>query len=303
MIADQRVAVLGPFTYFENHFPERWKIDQSVLCLDVNEKNHSRLIQLHNFRPSFTLFYRPELYPLHYIQTLRGLKVAFLSEPLPGLVDGHLDVSAETQLRMRVYEGMNWNAFDWRIYYDGGKRAAAEHLGYRIDEYFPLPIDTQWFNSAGRSERALFDVCFVGKATPHRIMKLDALRDSRLRFLWIAHGCSGRMLASIFRRSKLVLNVHADNKEAFEPRIYLAAACGAVVLSEPLSCAPEYFKGRIIQDDREVWNEATIRDYLEIGNVASPQDMKDTAALGARALIERLYQQLSGAKHANTVPT
>jgi hypothetical protein len=192
---------------------------------------------------------------------------------------------------------MDWDAFNWRIYYDSGKRAAAEYLGYRIDEYFPLPIDTQYFNAVGRSERALFDVCFVGKATPHRIMKLEALRDSRLRFLWIAHGCSGRMLASIFRRSKIVLNVHADNKEAFEPRIYLAAACGAVVLSETLSSAPEYFKGRIFQDAREVWNEAIIRDYLEIEKIASFQDAKDTADLSTRTLIGRLYQRLGAPAH------
>ena len=292
-MTDQRIAVVGPFTYFENHFPERWKTDRRVLCLDVNEADYSWLIQLHNFKPSITLFYRPELYPSRYIKTLGGVKVAFLSEPLPPIANGQLDVSAETKLRMRVYEKMTWDTYDWHIYYDAGKRASAESLGYRIDEYLPLPIDTHYFNSIGRSRRPRFDICFVGKATPHRIFKLNFLRSSWLRFLWIAHGCSGRLLASIFRHSSVVLNIHADDKEAFEPRIYLAASCGAIILSERLSSQPDFFKGRIFQDDKKDWNENIMREYLEIGEGQLYQHAQDTAALSTRVLLQRLLQKLT----------
>jgi hypothetical protein len=34
-----------------------------VLCLDVNETDYSFLLNLYDFRPDITLFYRPELYP------------------------------------------------------------------------------------------------------------------------------------------------------------------------------------------------------------------------------------------------
>jgi len=286
---DKRIAVVGPFSYFENHFPENWRRDDNILCLDVNEGDYSWLLHLHNFKPYVTLFYRPELYPERYLSTLRTYKIAFLSEPLPSVVDGRLNLSDETALRMQLYRNLPWNAYDWRIYYDEGKRNTADYLGFRIDEYYPLPIDTSCFNPNGRPDRSSFDVCFIGKATAHRIAKLDFLRSTKLTFGWIAHGFSGRRLAALFRRSKIVLNVHADTDPAFEPRIYLAAACGALVVTEKLSARPRFFTHRIVEENRP-WNESLLREYLEANAAPAllPRFERDLSALSVRKLIERL---------------
>jgi len=130
------------------------------------------------------------------------------------------------------------------------------------------------------------DVCFVGKATPHRIAMLDFLRSASLRFLWVAHGVSGPQLATLFRRCRIVLNVHADGVAAQEPRLYLAAASGCRVLTEPLSTAVMGFQGRISQIEGP-WNEAMVRAELREAARATWtwQDEQDRTAMGVRRLL------------------
>ena len=288
-----RIGVVGPHLYFESHFPESWRHDQNILCLDIDHNNHTKLMLLSNFQPDITLFFRPELYPAPYLSSISGYKVAILSEPLPAMKDGEPVFSSENTERIQVYQQAQWHLYDWCIYYDRGKKDAVAHFGYPINEYAPLPLDTALFNDEPRTRQRTVDVSFVGKPTPHRITRMDFLRYSRLKFVWIAHGCSAEEMAQLFRTSRLVLNVHADNQEAFEPRINLAAACGAVVLSEPLSTAAEYFRGRIFQLDDTEWNEQGIRRYLEASvDPMIPDHSEDVAALSTRALIARLLSRL-----------
>ena len=295
----RRIAVVGHFTYFENHFPEGWRDDPDVICLDVSERDYNWLVAIHNFRPQLTLFYRPELYPRWLVERVPGLRVALLSEPLPTLKDGELEYTDETRLRLQVYGSMSWDAYHWRIFYDAGKKSSAIKLGFPIDEYRPLPIDTSHFRiTCPYSERQL-DVVFVGKPTPHRIARLDFLRSSKLTFLWIAHGMSGGELAALFNRAKLVLNVHADGHPAFEPRLYLAAACGAAVLTEALSSQPELFIESIWELD-DVWHEAALIRIIERAMTTQypKQFQKDLASLSTRLLVADLlsHQRLSNAQ-------
>ena len=289
-----RIAVVGHYTYFENHFPEGWRKDPNILCIDVNEGDYSWLLAVYNFRPQLTLFFRPELYPRRYIESIPGLRVAILSEPIPDLVDGELVLTSETRLRLRVYSNMAWDAYHWRIFYDKGKKASAEKLAFPIDEYRPLPIDTESFCPPVSLKDRIYDVSFIGKPTPHRISKLDFLRSSSLKFLWVAHGLSGNNLAAIFKRSKVVVNVHADGVKAFEPRIYLAAACAAGVFSEPLSSKPEYFLYGIAENNQE-WNTQVLKDFIE--NIYAGIDVRsvaqDCAALSTRRLIEEVWSRCS----------
>mgnify|MGYP003584033401 CR=1 FL=1 len=289
-----RIAVIGHFTYFENHFPERWALNADVLCLDVSEDDYRWMIAAANFRPDLTLFYRPELYPRRYVERIPGVRVALLSEPLPAIRGGQLEFTDETRLRQQVYAPMAWDAYHWRIFYDEGKKESAAMMGYSIDEYRPLPIDISLFRAPHEEKRRPFDVTFLGKATPHRIARMDFLRSSNLKFLWVAHGASGRQLAEVFRRSKLVLNIHADGQEAFEPRLYLAAACGAGVLSEPLSSTPIYFRDRIWEHLGD-WNRSLIRQYLtEFESLEwTSTNQADLEFLSTRRLIEDVWSRFA----------
>lgn len=289
-----RVAIVGHHTYFENHFAEGWRDNPHILCLDVSEGDYSWLLIVRNFKPAITLFFRPELYPAAYLRHIGGLRVALLSEPLPPIVDGKVLLTDESALRIAVYRGMCWDAYHWCIYYDPGKAVTARTLGFRIDEFRPLPIDTDTFRPRLSRRRREIDVFFLGKATPHRIQALDFLRSSRLRFLWIAHGASGRQLARVLRNSRVVLNVHADGAAACEPRLYLAASCGCRVVTEPLSSAPVAFRNKIVQEFRPL-DEKIIREHLasEAQQSWSQTDEKDRQELSTWRLINDLYGRLS----------
>lgn len=281
-----RLAVVGHRTWFENHYPEGWAEDPSVLALDVFEGDYSWLMVLRNWRPDLTLFYRPELYPSRYLHHIPGRRVAFLSEPLPALRDGALAATEESALRLAVYRGMDWGAYHDRLYYDAGRRATAEHLGWPVTGYRPLPLDTAQFHPGEPGEDRPVDLCFVGKATPHRIAMLDFLRLSRMRFLWVAHGVAGAELAALFRRSRVVLNLHADGVPAQEPRLYLAAACGCRVVTEPLSTAPAAFRDRIVALPGP-WNEARLRAEVEASRSQgwSARDEAARLSLGVRRML------------------
>ncbi|TPM37558.1 hypothetical protein [Mesorhizobium sp. B2-3-4] len=99
---------------------------------------------------------------------------------------------------------------------------------------------------------------------------MDFLRSTDLKFAWVAHGLSGRALAALFRRSKVVLNIHADEMPSFEPRIYLGAACGCVVLSEPMGQRPEVMRESIIEYSGSL-DYAGVKSALRLFNTGEPQ--------------------------------
>lgn len=285
--------------WFANHYPEQWRGDADVICLDVSEVDYSWLMVLRNWRPDVTLFYRPELYPERFLQHIDGFRIAFLTEPLPALKEKQLETTPESALRLQVYKRMDWQVFHRRLYYDGGRGETVAFLGWPIDSFRPLPIDTATFYPPRLGTTRPIDICFLGKATPHRIWRLDPLRffgvDSPpLKFVWIAHGLSGMRLARLFRRSKVVLNVHADGVPTMEPRIYLAAACGCRVVSEPLSSAPAVFRPWIVEEPRE-WTYEVLREHL-VAQAAlnwSSADEAERLALGVRRLLAEEYCELT----------
>ena len=285
-----RTAVVGHRTYFENHYAEGWQRDPDILCIDVSEDDYGWLIVLRNWRPDVTLFYRPELYPEHLLRLVPGLRIAFMTEPLPALVDGELRATAESALRLQVYSSMSWQAYHRRLYYDAGRRPTAEHLGWPVDAYRPLPLNTEWFHPSEPGAVRPIDVCFIGKATPHRIAVMDFLRSAPLRFVWVAHGVFGNELAQLFRQSRIVLNVHADGVPAQEPRLYLAAACGCTVLTEPLSTEPAAFRG-LIEQRASPWSECVIRDVLARAERRrwTRADEQDRRSLSVMSLIADEY--------------
>lgn len=240
----RRVAVVGRSVYFENHYPEGRRGDSHVVVFDPSERDVTFLLAVADWRPDLTVFFRPELYPIEFVERIPGRKVALLSEPLPTLNGGVLSHSNETRMRLATYLGMPWAAFDEVLYYDENKKSAVEALRWPVDGYRPLPIDTERFYPS-RNARPI-DVCFIGKPTPRRTALLDTLRLWHGRFLWVAHGVSGHELAWLFRHSKVVLNVHADHLVALEPRVFLGAACGCVVFTEDVGAVPQDIADRVV---------------------------------------------------------
>lgn len=287
-----RIAIVGHFTYFQNHFPEHWREDENVRCFDVDERSYGWMANVKNFKPDITVFFRPELYPHRSIVSVPGIRVAYLSEPIPSVSNGKLNHTSETNIRLAVYKRMDWSAFHWRVYYDPGKRESAEILNFQIDEYRPLTIDTSSFFPAPTNSVFEYDVCFVGKATPLRISALDFLRSSRLRFIWVAHGLSGMKLANLFRNSELVLNVHADGMPASEPRIDLALACGRPVLTQPVSTTPSFLPQLVHQHDLPWSSELILNTIKDRPKVTNEVVLNALRNVSTRTFIDDVFSSL-----------
>ena len=226
-----RVACLGHDTYFENHYCEKSATNFLVGWFSFDHFSSDFYRDIVNFRPDITLIFRPEMHHKSDIALIPGIKIGFSSEPMPKIVNGIVQKSTETDRRVGIFTRMDFTAYDAVYHYDQNSKDYAEQMGWPFAGYRELPVNTDFFHPFDKPE-PYWDLVFVGKATPRRSDLVSALKSYNIQFLWIEHGVSGRELADIFRRSKCILNIHADELVALEPRIYLAAACGVPVLSD-----------------------------------------------------------------------
>ena len=76
------------------------------------------------------------------------------------------------------------------------------------------------------------EVLFVGTLTRRREAWLEKLSRS---FQITQRSAFGKEMAALFRRARIVLNIHASDHSDTETRVFEALGCGAFVLSEQLS--------------------------------------------------------------------
>jgi hypothetical protein len=230
-----RYATIGHKTFFLNHFVEKPnRSGDTSAGFNFNHYSWEFIGDVVNYNPDISLLYRPELYPRQILQAIPGMKIGYSTEPLPKYINGKIVRTGETKVRERMYRYLQFNEFHELFHYDINSKSYIEERGWRFSGYRHIPINTDWFNPFYNGKK-LWDVVFIGKATDRRNAIMDFLRMSHdVSFLWVAHGVSGYHLSRIFKKSRCVLNIHADDTINFEPRIYLAAACGIPVVSEPV---------------------------------------------------------------------
>lgn len=85
------------------------------------------------------------------------------------------------------------------------------------------------------------DVVFVGAMLPRRARIIERLRT---RFPVEVMSVFGDELAQTFNRTKIVLNLHAEEYLDTETRIFEALGCGAFVLTERLSAESPFVSGK-----------------------------------------------------------
>jgi hypothetical protein len=228
-----KYACIGHRIFFENHFIDGHDTADNIRGFDYDHFSHGPFLKLLAYAPDVTLIFRPELFTARMLRMVPGIKIGFSSEPLPAYGDSGMECSEETDIRETVYGQLVAHAYDFFFHYDGRSEKWFEDRAIKVAGYRPLPIDCSVFNPMTGGKKDI-DFLFVGKATTHRINVLKRFTVLPFRYQWIAHGVFGRPLAELIRRSHCVLNVHADGRPQFEPRVLLAAACGTAVLSEPL---------------------------------------------------------------------
>jgi GT2 family glycosyltransferase len=247
-----KIAVVGHKVYFENHYAEDGIDGVITKSFDFDHYDWDFVYDIIDFNPDCTLFYRPELYNREVLQKIPGHKYGFSTEPLPKTKNGITIRTSETDWRENNYKNLCFDEFNSVFHYDDLSQEYAQINGLNFSGYREIPINTNYFNPFGDYKKK-WDVLFIGKATQRRndILNFLTIHPS-LSFLWIAHGTSGNELADCIKQSRCVLNIHADELLALEPRVYLAAACGIPVVTEKLSKNDFIFSENVISFEGEL---------------------------------------------------
>lgn len=280
-----RVACLGHRVYFENHFCELKSRFFNVAWFDYDHFSTTVYADLRNYRPDITLIYRPELHSTEALNSFPGYKIGFSTEPLPKIsADGLLKTSSETDRRLAMISNLQKEGYNRIYHYDSGSRSYIERHHLPIDDYAVIPVNTNHFNPTS-VRKPKWDILFIGKATDRRLRILSHLKNFNLSFLWIEHGVSGSELGTLFKRSRCILNIHADDIQALAPRVYLAAACGVPVLTDPTGDENFPFSKLVRTFDMNNLSLDLVRDNIE--------DVIDSGVLSDKNYLEKCLDDIS----------
>jgi glycosyltransferase involved in cell wall biosynthesis/SAM-dependent methyltransferase len=199
------------------------------------------------FRPEWLAWYRD------VFDELKANDVALIgysTEPVPhGWADPHPD-----QLkRLESLKDALKVDYDLIVHFDQCSLRLLREVGFERIIAHPLPVSKKLFFPEDLPRE--FDVCFLGRSTPHREAFLVPLK-ARYNTLHVAHGLTDDDARTLMNRSKMVVNIHTHEYPSFETRSIMALRCQRPLLSEWLS-------GDYLVADR---------DYTL---VTSPKDLKD----------------------------
>jgi len=179
------------------------------------------------FRPEWLAPY-PEV--LQELQSLGVTVIGYSTEPVPTQWSPapHPDQLA----RFRSLQGALALPYDLIVHFDPSSVAFLRHEGFKRLTSHPLPVSERLFFPEDRQRE--FDVCFLGRSTPHREEMLARLK-MQFRTVHVAHGLCDEHARVLMNQAKLVLNLHNDKYPNFETRVVQALRCGRPLVSEPLT--------------------------------------------------------------------
>ena len=122
--------------------------------------------------------------------------------------------------------------FDAIVHFDVASRLTLLKEGIENLFFHPLPVSRELFFP--EDSPIDFDICFLGRTTPHRERMLAPLKAA-FNLIHVAHGLRDEDARKLMNRSKIVLNIHNHDYPNFENRVVQALYCGKQVFSEPLS--------------------------------------------------------------------
>lgn len=258
-----RIAFVGQPEYFRVTYEDLYKckdynIKEFVLKWGADTEFYKELIE---FNPHIAFFFRPELYPAPLLETLKGIKVALSSEPIPKYINDFLITSQDMKLRFESLKLAKNKKYDYFFHYDKTSLRFLEENGFKIDGEFFFPVSTGIYRPIDCKK--IWDWGFSGRDTIHRERFLGvAKRD--FNGLHIAHGIYGEEFVRLMNACKIGVNLHIDENISLEPRIQTIMALKVMVMSEPLS-HNDLFKPQIhyveFKQPEEFWEK--LRYYLE----------------------------------------
>ena len=229
----KKIAFISQPEYFrfvyEDSLDDLFLTREFPFHYSMTERDFDPLV---SFNADCNIFFRGEFFPKNVLANLGGIKICLSSEPYPRRIDHHWEWSVDSVVRYLAFRRIRERAFDFVFHYDPCSNALFQKDGLFLSGSlaFPVALDTYRPYEAEKK----WDLFFIGRSTPHR-EKLFMHLKHRYQFLHIAHGIWGPELVEYINRSRICLNVHAENEVSWEPRVQMLLACGAFLISEQIT--------------------------------------------------------------------
>jgi len=257
-MTNKRIAFIAQPEYFR--FTYETDLDKAF---DVKEFKFSEIMTngdwsgLLQFQADYNIFFHGETFPNTLLEQLNGKKINLSTEPFPRVINSKIQYTRDSINRYRSFRRIREKKFDYVFHYDKNSFPIFERDGLKLSGEFVLPVATGVYQP--KDEKKVWDLFFVGRSTEHREKYFGFLKYY-YDFLHIAHGIWGPDLVKYLCASRICLNVHAENEISWEPRLQMMLACGAFVISEPIS-SNEYIQPGV--DYVEVTTEIEMREAVD----------------------------------------
>lgn len=228
-----KIAFVSQPEYFrfvyEHDLDDLAEVREFKLTYSMDTEQFSDLLE---YGADFNIFFRGEYVPSEVLQKLRGVKINLSSEPFPREINRHIEYTGDSLERYRSFRVIRNKPFDYVFHYDASSLNFMLSNGLKLSGEFAFPVAIGVYKPMDIPKE--WDIFFIGRSTNHREQFFGPLKHY-YNFLHIAHGIWGAELVRYMSAARICLNVHAEDEISWEPRLQMMLACGAFVISEPVT--------------------------------------------------------------------
>jgi len=228
-----KIAFISQPEYFRAHYSVDMnfatEVKEFIFHFSMSENDFK---DLEKFDADINIFFRGEFFPNAVLKKLNGLKIAISSEPFPNYIQDQLNYTNDSFSRFFIFEQIRLLKFDYVFHYDKSSLQFLQEQNINLSGDFTLPVDTDIYKKDNLKKD--WDIFFIGRSTPYREKFLGNIKHYN-NILHIAHGIYGKRLVEYCNKSKIVLNLHAENEVSWEPRVQMLMATGGFLMSHKIT--------------------------------------------------------------------
>ena len=228
-----KIAFISQPEYFRAHYSIdiacATEVKEFIFNFTMSKDDFKELVK---FNADINIFFRGEFFPTTVLEKLNGIKIAISSEPFPNYIQDKLNYTNDSFNRFFTFEQIRPLKFDYVFHYDKSSLKFLKEQNINLSGDFTLPVDTEIYKKENLKKD--WDIFFIGRSTPYREIFLGSLKHYN-NILHIAHGVYGKGLVEYCNKSKIVLNLHAENEVSWEPRVQMLMATGSFLMSHKIT--------------------------------------------------------------------
>lgn len=292
---------------YENDLDQLGEIFEFPFHFGMDASEFEPLVK---FEADYNFFFRGEFIPVELLDKMKGIKISLSSEPFPITVDGKLVYTLDSINRYDIFRSIRFKSYDYVFHYDAASLNFMQNDGLILSGVFPFPVATgSYFKK--KSEKC-WDIFFIGRSSVHREQFFVPLKHI-YNFLHICHGIWGPALNHYINRSRICLNVHAEDEVSWEPRLQMLLATGAFVLSERISSnvflrpGIDYIEANSADEMFELVSHY-LNNKEEMGKIATSGRLRVLDVLDSKKCFPDLIEKIDTGKvkpfktvHGNTI--